>query len=81
MEPLSGVAISDVVTGPYRFLDARRPNAGHWPTNVAETLKRPISVADTALLAGLKLKAARCPIIRMILSSVAISPAVKWPAI
>ncbi|WP_029905072.1 glycoside hydrolase family 43 protein [Prevotella sp. 10(H)] len=33
---LSGVAISDNITGPYKFIHARRANAGHWPLNVTE---------------------------------------------
>jgi hypothetical protein len=33
---LSGIAISDKLTGPYRFLKAMRPNAGYWPLNVQE---------------------------------------------
>jgi hypothetical protein len=33
---LSGVAISDHVTGPYEYLRSVRPNAGHWPVNVEE---------------------------------------------
>jgi hypothetical protein len=32
----SGIAISDRVTGPYTFLKAIHPNAGHWPLNVQE---------------------------------------------
>ncbi len=30
---LSGVAVSDRITGPYTFLKANRANAGHWPLN------------------------------------------------
>ena len=30
---MSGVAVSDRPTGPYRFLKAVRPNAGHYPVN------------------------------------------------
>lgn len=36
---LSGVAISDNVTGPYKFIEAVRPNAGHYPSNVASLNK------------------------------------------
>jgi hypothetical protein len=36
---LSGVAVSDKVTGPYEYLYAVRPNAGHWPLNVEEIQK------------------------------------------
>lgn len=34
----TGVAVSDTISGPYRYLQSFRPNAGHWPLNfVAET--------------------------------------------
>jgi len=33
----SGVAVSDKITGPYKLLSAKRPNAGFWPLNVPET--------------------------------------------
>ncbi|NDV47129.1 beta-glucanase [Paludibacter sp. 221] len=36
---LSGVAVSDNITGPYAFLRAARPNAGHWPLNASEQMK------------------------------------------
>lgn len=36
---LSGVAISDNVTGPYTYLKAVRPNAGHYPVNVLDIHK------------------------------------------
>ena len=35
----TGVAVSDSVTGPYRYLRSYRPNAGVWPRNVAEKYK------------------------------------------
>nr|WP_185140273.1 glycoside hydrolase family 43 protein [Proteiniphilum sp. X52] len=36
---LSGVAISDNVTGPYTYIKAVRPNAGHYPVNVLDIHK------------------------------------------
>lgn len=33
---LSGIAVSGRPAGPYRFLKAIRPNAGHWPTNAQD---------------------------------------------
>lgn len=36
---LSGVAVSDKVTGPYKFIEAKRTNAGVWPINVTDQLK------------------------------------------
>lgn len=39
---MSGIAVSDQVTGPYTFQRAVRPNAGFWPTNVQEIHKQGI---------------------------------------
>ena len=36
---LSGIAVSDKPVGPYKFLKAIRPNAGHWPVNVLDVHK------------------------------------------
>lgn len=36
---LSGVAISNTITGPYTFLKAERPNAGYWPENASDRIK------------------------------------------
>lgn len=36
---LSGIAVSDKPAGPYQFLKAIRPNAGHWPANVLDIHK------------------------------------------
>lgn len=38
---LSGVAVSDHVAGPYTFIEAVRPNAGHFPINVLDIHKGP----------------------------------------
>ncbi len=35
----SGVAVSDRVTGPYTFLRAERPEAGHWPLNAPVSMQ------------------------------------------
>lgn len=35
----TGVAVSDRVTGPYRYLRSYRPNAGTWPLNLPEEQK------------------------------------------
>lgn len=35
----TGVAVSDNVTGPYKYLRSYRPNAGHWPIDFPETYK------------------------------------------
>ncbi|WP_321996576.1 glycoside hydrolase family 43 protein [Draconibacterium orientale] len=36
---LTGVAVSDKVTGPYEYLKSVRPNAGQWPVNVKKIHK------------------------------------------
>lgn len=36
---LSGVAVSENITGPYTFLNAGRLNAGHWPLNASDLMK------------------------------------------
>ena len=46
----SGVAVADRVTGPYHYLGSFRPNAGAWPINVPEQMKRPLTEAETAAL-------------------------------
>ncbi len=38
-DAMSGVAVSDKVSGPYKFLHALRPNAGKWPMNMPEAEK------------------------------------------
>lgn len=38
---LSGIAVSDNATGPYTYVRAVRPNAGHFPVNVKEIHKGP----------------------------------------
>jgi len=37
---LTGVAISDNITGPYKYLRSLRPNAGIWPLNFPEEYKK-----------------------------------------
>ena len=49
---LSGVAVSDRVTGPYRFVKAFRPDAGAWPRNVQELHKRPSKVSPDQRFSG-----------------------------
>ncbi len=48
-----GVAVSDTVTGPYRFIESFRPNAGVWPQNVPEGDKRPLTAEEVAQFAKL----------------------------
>lgn len=42
----SGVAVADNVAGPYRYLGSQRPNAGVWPMNVPEDMKKPLTTAE-----------------------------------
>jgi hypothetical protein len=51
----SGVAISDTPAGPYRYLGSLRPNAGIWPLNIADELKRPLAAEEAARLDLLEL--------------------------
>ena len=37
------VAVADHVTGPYRFVARMRPNAGFWPLNVPDCVKKPLT--------------------------------------
>ena len=46
----SGVAVADRATGPYAFLGSFRPNAGAWPANVDDALKRPLAPEEAAKL-------------------------------
>ena len=39
---LTGVAVSDNITGPYRYIRSLRPNAGMWPVDFPEEFKTPI---------------------------------------
>jgi hypothetical protein len=38
---MTGVAVSDNITGPYRYIRSLRPNAGVWPLNFPEANKKP----------------------------------------
>jgi beta-xylosidase len=37
---LTGVAVSDNITGPYKYIHSLRPNAGIWPQNFSEEFKK-----------------------------------------
>lgn len=49
---LSGVAISDNVTGPFTYLKSVRPNAGHWPLNVKDIHKGPVELEEIVFDGG-----------------------------
>jgi hypothetical protein len=38
---LTGVAVSDNIMGPYKYIGSQRPNAGMWPENFPEEYKKP----------------------------------------
>ena len=40
----SGIAVSDKVTGPYRYLRSVRPNQEQWPINVKDINKKPVDL-------------------------------------
>lgn len=42
----SGVAVSERAVGPYRFLGSFRPNAGVWPMNAPELLRKPLTAEE-----------------------------------
>jgi hypothetical protein len=39
---LTGVAVSENVTGPYKYLHSLRPDAGVWPLNFPDEYKKPV---------------------------------------
>ncbi len=48
-----GIAVAEEPAGPFRFVKGLRPNAGHWPRNVPENSKRPLSPGERARLSGI----------------------------
>ena len=48
---LTGVAVSDNITGPYKYIHSLRPNAGVWPLNFPEEYKK-ASVGEANLKSG-----------------------------
>ena len=40
---LTGVAVSESITGPYKYLRSLRPNAGEWPVNFPDSYKQPVA--------------------------------------
>lgn len=50
---LTGLAISDKVTGPYRYVKSVNPNAGKWPMNFPEEFRK-IDPAET--MEGIKMQ-------------------------
>jgi hypothetical protein len=50
---MTGVAVSDNITGPYKYLRSLRPNAGVWPQNFPDEFKKPVA-GETGLKSGSK---------------------------
>ena len=50
---LTGLAISDKITGPYRYIKSMNPNAGQWPMNLPDELKKARSLET---IDGIKMK-------------------------
>lgn len=48
---LTGVAVSDNIAGPYKYIRSLRPNAGIWPLNFPEEFKKP-AVNEKELKSG-----------------------------
>jgi hypothetical protein len=57
----SGVALADHVSGPYRFIQSFRPNAGNWPMNVPENEKRELNPDERACISAMELDGAPRP--------------------
>ena len=49
---LSGVAVADFVTGPYRFVGAERPDKGYWPVNVEKCHYGPVRTSGMTFDGG-----------------------------
>jgi beta-xylosidase len=60
-DAMSGVAISERITGPYRFIHANRVNAGVWPMNVPPSDRRPLDAAERAVLSDVDLQGGTTP--------------------
>lgn len=50
---LTGLAISDKIIGPYRYIKSMNPNAGQWPMNFPDELKKAHSLET---IDGIKMK-------------------------
>lgn len=51
----SGVAVAKNITGPYRFIESKRINAGFWPMNVFGRFKEPLRPEEKEYLSGIKM--------------------------
>ena len=53
---LSGVAVADTVTGPYKYLGSFRPNIRVWPANAPEEIRKPLTPEEDHKLANAGLR-------------------------
>ena len=58
---LSGVAVADTVTGPYRFTGSFRPDAGVWPINAPKELQVELNAQETERLARIRFTGGAIP--------------------
>lgn len=50
---LTGIAVSDDITGPYTYVKSVRPNAGNWPFNASEAMiNGPVRVRQSGFTGG-----------------------------
>ena len=49
---LTGVAVSDKIAGPYKYIHSIRPNKEQWPINVLPVHEKPVSTTTAAAYCG-----------------------------
>ena len=57
----SGVAVSDSPAGPYTFVGSLRPDAGNWPQNVPEEMKKPLTPDELAYVNSIEMRGGPIP--------------------
>ena len=57
----TGVAVADRVTGPYRYIESFRPNAGAWPLNAPADVAKPLDSAEASAVGKLHLPGGPVP--------------------
>jgi beta-xylosidase len=57
----SGVAWANNPQGPFHYLGSMRPNAGAWPSNAPDELRRPLDQGELAALSKLQLTGGSVP--------------------
>ncbi len=72
----SGIAVSDLVTGPYTYLKSVRPNKEQWPVNMTTSDRTIVAAKLDSLKTGDKPKGKPDPLTW----SAVILPKARWPA-